>query len=61
MGNNFDYTKVNEIDLPKIIDERGYLPIIEAIHETILSIPTDISMSDEDLKTVIDVYNRHNG
>jgi dTDP-4-amino-4,6-dideoxygalactose transaminase len=37
------------------------LPITEALHETILSIPMDISMSDEDVKTVIDVCNRYNG
>lgn len=30
MDNNFDFTKVNEIDLPKIIDERGNLSFIEA-------------------------------
>jgi hypothetical protein len=30
MDNSFDYTKVNEIDLPKIIDERGNLSFIEA-------------------------------
>lgn len=37
------------------------LPITEEIHETILSIPIDISMSDEDVKTVIDACNRYNG
>ena len=30
MDNFIDYTKVNEIDLPKIIDERGNLSFIEA-------------------------------
>jgi hypothetical protein len=38
MDNNFDYTKVNEIDLPKIIDERGNLSFIEAPR----NIPFDI-------------------
>jgi dTDP-4-amino-4,6-dideoxygalactose transaminase len=37
------------------------LPITEEIHETILSIPIDISMSNEDVKTVIDACNRYNG
>jgi dTDP-4-amino-4,6-dideoxygalactose transaminase len=37
------------------------LPITEEIHETILSIPIDISMSDDDVKTVIDACNRYNG
>lgn len=37
------------------------LPITEKIHETILSIPIDISMSDDDVKTVIDTCNRFNG
>jgi dTDP-4-amino-4,6-dideoxygalactose transaminase len=37
------------------------LPITEEIHETILSIPIDISMSDEDVKTVIDACNTYNG
>ena len=36
------------------------LPITEEIHKTILSIPIDISMSDEDVKTVIEACNRHN-
>jgi dTDP-4-dehydrorhamnose 3,5-epimerase-like enzyme len=30
MDDSFDYTKVNVIDLPKIIDERGNLSFIEA-------------------------------
>ena len=38
MDNNFDFTKVNEIDLPKIIDERGNLSFIEAPR----NIPFDI-------------------
>ncbi len=37
------------------------LPITEEIHKTILSIPIDISMSDEDVKTVINACNRYNG
>jgi dTDP-4-amino-4,6-dideoxygalactose transaminase len=37
------------------------LPITEEIHKTILSIPIDISMSDEDVKTVIEVCNKYNG
>jgi dTDP-4-amino-4,6-dideoxygalactose transaminase len=37
------------------------LPITEEIHETILSIPLDISMSDEDVNTVIDACNRYDG
>jgi dTDP-4-amino-4,6-dideoxygalactose transaminase len=37
------------------------LPITEEIHNTILSIPTDISMSDEDVKTVIEACNMYNG
>jgi hypothetical protein len=30
MDKNIDFTKVNEIDLPKILDERGNLSFIEA-------------------------------
>jgi dTDP-4-amino-4,6-dideoxygalactose transaminase len=37
------------------------LPITEELHQTLLSIPIDISMSDEDLKIVIDACNRYNG
>ncbi len=37
------------------------LPITEEIHKTILSIPIDISMSDEDVKNVIMACNRYNG
>lgn len=37
------------------------LPITEEIHKTILSIPIDISMSDEDVNTVINACNRYNG
>lgn len=37
------------------------LPITEEIHNTIISIPLDISMSDDDVKMVIDVCNRYNG
>jgi dTDP-4-amino-4,6-dideoxygalactose transaminase len=37
------------------------LPITEEIHETILSIPIDISMSDNDVNNVIDACNRYNG
>jgi dTDP-4-amino-4,6-dideoxygalactose transaminase len=37
------------------------LPITEEIHKTILSIPIDISMSVEDVKTVIEVCNKYNG
>jgi dTDP-4-amino-4,6-dideoxygalactose transaminase len=38
-----------------------YLPITEEIHETILSIPIDISMSDDDVKTVLEACNNYNG
>jgi len=37
------------------------LPITEEIHNTIISIPLDISMSDDDVKLVIDVCNKYNG
>jgi dTDP-4-amino-4,6-dideoxygalactose transaminase len=37
------------------------LPITEKIHETILSIPIDISMSNEDIKFVIDACNEYCG
>lgn len=37
------------------------LPITEEIHNTIISIPLDISMSDDDVKMVIDVCNQYNG
>jgi dTDP-4-amino-4,6-dideoxygalactose transaminase len=36
-------------------------PITEEIHNTIISIPLDISMSDDDVKMVIDVCNKYNG
>lgn len=36
-------------------------PITEEIHKTIISIPLDISMSDEDVMTVIETCNSYNG
>lgn len=36
-------------------------PITEEIHNTVISIPLDISMSDEDVMTVIETCNRYDG
>lgn len=38
-----------------------HFPITEEIHKTILSIPIDISMSDEDVNNVIAACNSYNG
>ncbi|MDP4679679.1 MAG: DegT/DnrJ/EryC1/StrS family aminotransferase, partial [Cyclobacteriaceae bacterium] len=36
-------------------------PITEEIHKTIISIPLDITMSDEDVMAVIETCNSYNG